>query len=250
MNRAKTKNRNLAKLKDDLANLKFSPDEYETVKQLREEKEDELSKFKEDLHRLKNELLRSENSLKEIEMKLAEDEKRRKRIADLQKEIEVYERLKLTASLFKEKVTSRELPEISKGASQLFGEITKGRYYNLRIDDDFNFVVTRDDLEVDLNTLSGGEKDLASLCLRIAISKRVSGLAGRSNMGFLALDEVFGSQDEDRREELLNAFNRISKEFKQIFVVSHNRDVQEEFPNRLMISKKGDHSVAELVRAE
>ena len=77
--------------------------------------------------------------------------------------------------------------------------------------------MSREDFEVDLETLSGGEKDLASLCLRFAISKRISKLVGRSNMGFLALDEVFGSLDEDRREELLKALHEISKEFKQIF---------------------------------
>ena len=236
----------LAELKKGLEELKFEPEEYENVKKLREEKETELDKLKEELHKLRNEKLQMENSLKEIGTRLKQDEERRARIDNLRNEIELYEKLKLSAAAFKEKITSRELPQISKSASLLFQEITKGRYYNLRINENFDFVVTRDDQEVDLNTLSGGEKDLASLCLRIAISKRVSGLAGRSNMGFLALDEVFGSQDEDRREELLNALNRISREFKQIFVVSHNQDVQEEFPNRLMIRKHGDYSIAEL----
>ena len=107
----------------------------------------------------------------------------------------------------------------------------------MKISSDFNFLVSREDKEVELQTLSGGEKDLASLCLRVAISKRISALAGRTNMGFLALDEVFGSQDEERREELMNALAKIASDFRQIFVVSHNQDVQEIFPQRLSISK-------------
>ena len=154
------------------------------------------------------------------------------------------ERLKSFVSEFKSRITSQELPAISNEASRLFASITKERYQNLRIDSSFNFLVNREDKEVELLTLSGGEKDLASLCLRVAISKRISALAGRTNMGFLALDEVFGSQDEDRREELLNALGKISNEFKQIFVVSHNQDVQEAFPQRLLIQKVNGFSTA------
>ncbi len=108
--------------------------------------------------------------------------------------------------------------------------------------------VVRDSKKVLLSSLSGGEKDLAALCIRIALSKRISTLAGRSNMGFLALDEVFGSQDRERREELMLALNVISKEFRQIFVVSHNEDVQESFPSRVIITRKGGVSEAVMQR--
>ncbi len=237
----------LTLLKKELDDLKFDNEEYIKIKNSREKKEEELNELKEIYHLMEKELSSLDHSLKEIKTKLKANEELQKRIEVLEKEKDLYEKLKRTVTVFKENITSRELPEISREASNLFTSITKGRYFNLRIDDQFNFVVTRDDKEVELNTLSGGEKDLASLCLRIAISKRISKLAGRSNMGFLALDEVFGSQDEDRREELLNALNEISKDFRQIFVVSHNQDVQEEFPNRLLISKVGDYSTAEMV---
>ena len=65
-------------------------------------------------------------------------------------------------------------------------------------------------------------------------------------MGFLALDEVFGSLDENRREELLNALHLISQEFHQIFIVSHNQDVQGAFPARIMISKINGFSKVEI----
>jgi exonuclease SbcC len=227
----------LLKLKTDLSNINFDEESYEQLKQKREESENTFNELKENLHQIKSELMILQNKIEEICKELEKEEKERTKINDLKKKSNLMERLKSFVSEFKSRITSQELPAISNEASRLFASITKGRYQNLRIDSTFNFLVNREDKEVELLTLSGGEKDLASLCLRVAISKRISALAGRTNMGFLALDEVFGSQDEDRREELLNALGKISNEFKQIFVVSHNQDVQEAFPQRLLIQK-------------
>ncbi len=229
----------------ELKTLNFNEKEYLKIKKEREIKEEELNELKESQNERKRELTQHQTLRKEYENKLKENEERKKRIARLEEEIELYDKLKMTVAVIKEKITSKELPEISAEASNLFSAITKGRYADLRIDENFNFKVNRDGLDVDLETLSGGEQDLAALCIRISISERISKLAGRRNMGFLALDEVFGSQDEDRREELLGALHEISEKFNQIFIVSHNRDVQEEFPNRLIFSKSGEFSKVE-----
>jgi len=243
-NKLKDFDESLLKLKTDLSNIIFNEENYEQLKQKREESENTFNVLKENLHQIKSELIFIKNKIDEIGKELEKDNKERNKINDLKRKSNLMERLKSFVSEFKSRITSQELPAISNEASRLFASITKGRYQNLRIDSSFNFLVNREDKEVELLTLSGGEKDLASLCLRVAISKRISALAGRTNMGFLALDEVFGSQDEDRREELLNALGKISNEFKQIFVVSHNQDVQEAFPQRLLIQKVNGFSTA------
>ncbi len=246
-NRLKSLQTEEKKLKEEIAGLNFDEKKYIVTKKEREKKESILNEWKEKLSEKKEEIAEINSALAQIQTKLSANEKLKKKIEKLEKEVELFNKLATTVKMIKEKITSKELPKISAGASELFTKITRGRYFNLKIDEGFNFKVTRDDKEVELTTLSGGEKDLAALCLRIAISKRISNLAGRSNMGFLALDEVFGSQDEDRREELLNALHVISEHFRQIFVVSHNRDVQDEFPTTIIVSKKGDFSRAELV---
>ncbi len=136
------------------------------------------------------------------------------------------------------------MPKIPYEADELFRSITHDRYNSLRIDpEEFEILVKREDKDVPLGTLSGGEKDLAAVCLRIAISRNIVQMNGAGNLGFLALDEVFGSQDEGRRGDLLNALQQISDKFSQVFIVSHNQDVQEAFPNRLIISRSGHYSV-------
>ena len=243
-NKLKDFDESLLKQKTNLSKINFEEESYEQLKLRREESENTFNELKENLHQIKSELIIIKNKIDEISKEIDKDEKEKNKIKDLHKKFNLLERLKSFVSEFKSRITSQELPAISNEASRLFASITKERYQNLRIDSSFNFLVNREDKEVELLTLSGGEKDLASLCLRVAISKRISALAGRTNMGFLALDEVFGSQDEDRREELLNALGKISNEFKQIFVVSHNQDVQEAFPQRLLIQKVNGFSTA------
>ena len=243
-NKLKDFDESLLKQKTNLSKINFEEESYEQLKLRREESENTFNELKENLHQIKSELIIIKNKIDEISKEIDKDEKEKNKIKDLHKKFNLLERLKSFVSEFKSRITSQELPAISNEASRLFASITKERYQNLRIDSSFNFLVNREDKEVELLTLSGGEKDSASLCLRVAISKRISALAGRTNMGFLALDEVFGSQDEDRREELLNALGKISNEFKQIFVVSHNQDVQEAFPQRLLIQKVNGFSTA------
>jgi len=38
---------------------------------------------------------------------------------------------------------------------------------------------------------------------------------GRCRVGFLAFDEVFGSQDEERRYEIMEALHTIKKQYRQ-----------------------------------
>ena len=48
-------------------------------------------------------------------------------------------------------------------------------------------------------------------------------------VGFLAFDEVFGSQDEERRYEIMEAFHAIKEQYRQIFLISHESEIKEMF---------------------
>ena len=75
-----------------------------------------------------------------------------------------------------------------------------------------------------LRRFSGGEQDLANLCLRLALSRT---LAERQTADprLIILDEVFGSQDVDRRQLLLEHLRELERVFSQVFIVSHFDDV-------------------------
>ncbi|MEI7810973.1 MAG: SMC family ATPase [Ignavibacteria bacterium] len=243
----KEKEAQLVVISEEIERLNFKQSQFDQLKEQRDRKEAEFNETKDEKNECEKEYREIVTNKRRISDELKKNAGLVKEAEEIKVQVELHGRLAMFVNEFKSRLTSRELPAISGEASRLFGKITKDRYSDLQITKEFDLRVTRDSSAVDLDTLSGGEKDLASLCLRIAISKRVSALAGRTNMGFLALDEVFSSQDEDRRDELLNSLLEISKDFRQIFVVSHNQDVQEAFSNRLEVKKVGNFSKVEIV---
>jgi exonuclease SbcC len=60
----------------------------------------------------------------------------------------------------------------------------------------------------------------------VALSRLVAARGGNT-LGFLVLDEVFGSLDAGRRNNVLLALERLKRSFGQIFIISHVGEVQE-----------------------
>ncbi len=75
-------------------------------------------------------------------------------------------------------------------------------------------------MKLGYDTLSGGEKDLVSLCLRLAFPKVQAA-------SFLLLDEVFGSQDAERQINIIQALLRIREHFPQILLTTHTQEAKE-----------------------
>jgi len=140
-----------------------------------------------------------------------------------------YEKLKLFLVEFKSKINSQITPRISKIASDMFYEVTQGKYQLIEVDNDFNFFIYDEGKKYPIERFSGGEIDLANLILRIAISKTLNELNTNTNIGFLAFDEIFGSQDENRRYAIMESFNKISENYRQIFLISHDKEIKEMF---------------------
>ena len=89
-----------------------------------------------------------------------------------------------------------------------------------------------------ITRFSGGEVDLANLCLRIGISRAIAELSGsEEGLSFLGFDEIFGSQDEDRRFEILKALDHLKEQYRQIYIVSHINSIKEHFPEILEVRK-------------
>lgn len=140
-----------------------------------------------------------------------------------------YEKLKLFMGEFKNNINAKIAPRISQLASEMYATITKGRYQHIEVNNEFDFFIYDEGERYGIERFSGGEIDLANLVLRIAISKTLSELSGSGGVGFLAFDEVFGSQDEERRFEIMEAFHTIKEQYRQIFLISHESEIKEMF---------------------
>lgn len=115
-------------------------------------------------------------------------------------------------------------PELSELASAFLGELTDHRYSELELDDQYNIIVLEDGQPKPV--ISGGEEDLANLVLRLAISQMIAERAGQA-FSLLVLDEVFGSLDEARRQNVVALLRGLQDRFEQVILITHIESVRE-----------------------
>lgn len=164
-----------------------------------------------------------------IDKEIKRDETNRASLKSRENDRDDYEKLKAVMAEFKTHINARVAPRIGEVASEMYSRITRGRYQHIEVSPEFDFYIYDNGERYPIERFSGGEIDLANLVLRIAISKTLGELSGGDNIGFLAFDEVFGSQDEERRIQIMEAFHTISESYRQIFLISHETEIKEMF---------------------
>ncbi len=213
------------------------PAEYDAARDALTAFADQLRAQSERLQAAEKAWLEQQNHLQNLRERLERDARLQDQIRDQRAEIQLLEQLSSLVGQFKGEILARVGPGISREASELFNRITRGRYENIRVNDDFDFSISDGGIYYPIERFSGGEVDLANLCLRIAITKAIFDFSGATQMaGFLAFDEVLGSQDEERRVEIMLAFNYLKEQFRQIYIVSHIESLKDFFPNLLEVS--------------
>jgi DNA repair protein SbcC/Rad50 len=115
-------------------------------------------------------------------------------------------------------------PELSELAGAFLHDLTDARYSELELDDNYNVLVLEDGIPKPV--ISGGEEDLANLVLRLAISQMIAERAGQQ-FSLLVLDEVFGSLDESRRNNVVELLRRLQDRFEQVILITHIESVRE-----------------------
>ena len=137
----------------------------------------------------------------------------------------------------------RAFPTVARETSELLASLTHGRYSDARLDESGALELFDEGAHHPLRRFSGGEQDLANLCLRIALSRALARQRGLE-AGFIILDEVFGSQDLERRSALIEQLKELRRDFRQVFVVSHFDDVVDECDLQIEVTRTDGISTA------
>ncbi len=151
------------------------------------------------------------------------------------------------------------LPQIEERANQILYRLSNGnmslrfntqvRYKDARRQD------LRETLEIqisdangnrDYELFSGGEAFRINFAIRLAISELLAHRAG-ARLQTLVIDEGFGSQDSQGRQQLIEAINRVRDQFAKILVITHLDELKDAFPNRLEVEKTPQGSVVRFV---
>lgn len=126
---------------------------------------------------------------------------------------------------YREEASRLARPMVEAEASKLLRQITEATYPRIRLTEDYFLEIAEGRDFYGSKRFSGGEQDLAALCLRLALARTLAHQRGTEH-SFVILDEVFGSQDVGRRKTLMEQLIELSRgEFEQIFVISHTDDI-------------------------
>lgn len=198
--------------------------------------------------RLAQEIIRAEGEQRRLTSELGSLRKRRAELEGFREkhsalvaEQETLNRLSQVMKGFKEHVISRIVPTLSDVSSDLLSQLTEGKYGGMRLDENYQMWLYDQGEEFRLERFSGGEVDLANLCLRLAISRMIMERSG-NQMNFLVLDEIFGSQDQSRKRSILETLGQLQKQFRQILLITHIDDVKDNVSAVMRVVEKENGS--------
>lgn len=199
---------------------------------------EEVSRLKTKKRDLENSIydLTSKISLLEGEIKTLEDLKNR-----IEKEIEDKMKKKMMREDLEEKMIftrdyfSSSLDEIEtivmKEINREFNETFKKYFYMLmendilaRVDENFSPIIEQDGYEIDVNSLSGGEKTSVALAYRIALNLMVKRVCTSMKENLLILDEPTDGFSKEQIFKLRDILDEIKSD--QVIIVSHEKELE------------------------
>ena len=166
---------------------------------------------------MKEEKFESEKKSLHLENQIEKNKKYENDLKNILKQISKIELKKQIFSWYSIFLLDKLKPKIEYLASNYFTIITNHKYSSITLDREYKIKID----EKNLNLYSGGEQDLANLCLRIALWQNLSITNSWNMINFLILDEVLGSQDNKRQENILIALKKLETKFSQIILISH-----------------------------
>lgn len=140
-------------------------------------------------------------------------------------------------------LTAEIRPGLAAATGELLTQMTDGRFSAVRFDDSYDCEIADVDGWRRLEDCSGGEQDLVALAVRLGLARVATERNGNTGASFLLLDEILGSQDAERRSNILDALRRLRGVWGQIFVVSHIPGL-DEAADRVIELSRNEHGSA------
>jgi exonuclease SbcC len=223
------------------SSLKFDPEEYTKVREASASAQAKDKAAAVAASNARGELGRVEETLRRLGDEIKRLEKLRARIGKDEESIQYLSRIEAVLDDFRSELINRIRPQIEEYASMLFDQVTEGRYPRIMLNEDYDISIHDGASAFPIRRFSGGEEDLANLCLRLAISQIVADRAGANAATLVVLDEIFGSQDVERRDRILRALSRLQETFQQIILITHMEDIHDRIPNVLFVRENAAH---------
>ncbi len=227
-----------------------------------DKKINEIEYDKESFEKIKNEVDKIQNSHDDIKSKLVENETKLanskenqqktvneiKELDEIKKEQEnvkdFIKLLKKIRDVYDKDGVQKDLrnavrPQIEMSTLDIFSEFGF-EYSGLKLDEDYDMTINRHGETLTLDLLSGGEKIVIALALRLGIAKVIS----QNKTELLILDEPTVHLDTERRSDLIEIIRNINF-VPQMIVVTHDEEMESLSNNIIKVNKKDGISSCE-----
>ncbi len=238
---------------DDMLKV-YSEEEHRKVSDEYLRKSKELSGLKSRLDALRETLETAEKDLKFLEEQLARMDEYRKKV-DVFEKIAIPELTKIREKFrkYRNMVAENSMREVERYASEIFEELTEGKYSGVRLKKTTErgkeklkvFVVYQGE-EREIGFLSGGEIIALGLAFRLALSMFMI----RGKIPLLILDEPTPFLDEERRRKLVDITTNYLRRIPQVIIVSHDEELKDAADRVIFVESQGGVSRVRYVEAQ
>ena len=244
--------RDMEPLKVHLGKNPFSTSALESVKKAISAAQEEGKQLTGGIETRRADLRHLNTELRRLDAELEQYKRDRADLDHLREEITLLEMTREHLTGFSDHLLGVVRDQVQAETGRILSEITDGRYDTVLIDDGFDLLVHDLGGDYPVARFSGGEQDDVAIALRIALSRYIAGMHELHDSTFLIFDEIFGSQDEERRGTIFRALRTLEPHFPQIFLISHVAEVQGEFGNTLMVEaiSESESTIRDLEAAE
>lgn len=188
--------------------------------------QEKLTRYRDALAGLQRSQGEKQSNLKNLQVTLQRAQEQARDRASMLAQKETYVGAREVVSFLREYLPSKIAPTLSMRASKLLDVATNGMYHMIEIDESYDVYVYTDDDVRPIAMMSGGEQDIISLCIRIAIAEMILSATGIQKQT-LILDEIFGALDDERRTSSCRALQSLGAMIPRIICITHIEEIKD-----------------------
>lgn len=226
----------LASIEQEGKKVGFFESRYKEVKEQYDQTVGQHHLLELEMKDIEKELSLSLQAQQNLVVQIEEAKAKEKEMAEARSRYQHLKKLEEIFISFRTNLIGRIRPTLSEKASDLLYTLTDGKYSQMELDENYEVFLYDNGERFPIDRFSGGEKDLANLCLRLAISVTLTE-GSDSEFGFIVLDEIFGSQDTIRKGNIMRALANLSSRFRQIFLITHVEDIKDHMEHVINVSE-------------
>ena len=227
------KNSVIIQHENSIKSLEYNPEEYEEIQKEYKSLLDKIKEIDTVIIQLKTRIEKDQESIQENDKYLKEIEDIVVKQEQLATHIKLLEKIRgyYGKDGVQKIIRNKVRPDIERNTFEIFSEFDFD-YQSITLDEEYNILIKKQNSEINLKMLSGGEKIVIALALRLGIARTIT----QNKTELLILDEPTIHLDAERRENLINIIREINI-VPQMIIVSHDDEMESLSNNIIKISK-------------